>query len=123
MEITIKELCQLLKEKLNSCSCLTHFYIGKTDDFDQRTTEHIKEGYTSVVELAHSSPECISKAETYLIESFKEDDKCFNKNSISSGNNLATILYVAIRIQSTNIDELDDDDMEWDASYELSNNK
>ena len=122
MQITIEQLCKKLETELLKISCLETFYIGKADDLDRREKEHENEGYSSTTGLAKGSPSVISEAEESLISYFQNSgiaDKLNNASPYSVGNDEANIIYVSLIISPQDINELDDDDIDWPEIYEL----
>ena len=104
--------------------CLSSFYIGKTDNIEQRELEHKKEGYWCTIEIAYSSSySTINMAECFLISKFKKEKdfpvKLENVNDGGGGNPNANKLYVALKFKPKDINDLDDDDLNFE-SMELN---
>ena len=85
------------------------FYIGKTDDFERRYSEHKSEGYHLMWELAKGSSAQISDWEDKLLKLYKGHPKLINKNAGSAGDEDATILYFAYKLNDFHLNELHDD--------------
>ena len=119
-EISNEELFQLLKEKLESMKFLKKFYIGKTNDIECRRKQHRDEGYSETIEIAHGDYESIKKAEEYLIKMFK--DNCLCDNEQVGGGPKGNKLYISYTCDfagAKSIDELDDDDLNWEDSFSI----
>jgi hypothetical protein len=122
-QITIERLYDKLKAKLDSMSIITRFYIGKTDDVEERANEHAEEkGMQATKQLASGTPSIISEGEKYLITQFKREDKRCQNSNIGGGNPKANKLYISycydVGMIKT-IDELDDGELDWPIDYEL----
>lgn len=115
--MTKEELFVLLKERLSSSSCLSSFYIGISNNVIRREQEHRHEnGYDSTITIAHSNPERIEDLEKFLVNSFLQSEisgKMENKK-VGGGNiDKATYLYVCLHFFPKTIDELDEEDFDW----------
>lgn len=113
----IEELYEKTKEfvlELSKRTCLSSFYIGKSQDVELRQLQHQDEGYFHSVEIAHSdSAEIIDKAERHLIERFKNVQMPITFDNIykgGGGNTKADKIYVSLRFTIKSIDELEDVD-------------
>ena len=105
---------------LSKKSCLSAFYIGKSEDVDTREYQHCAEGFERTIEIAHSfSADKINEAEKYLISLFEEEKELpvtfDNKRGGGGGNPKANKLYVALHFKPKNVDELYDDDLKFDS--------
>ena len=47
-KITISELCKKVEQEIIPISSLTKFYIGKTEDVQERENTHAREGYKKI---------------------------------------------------------------------------
>ena len=66
----------VIDEKLRWRNC-SNFYIGKTDDFENRKIDHIQnqnENYTFCWELAYGTPKQISELENELISFYQSSE-------------------------------------------------
>lgn len=115
-----------IDEKLRWKNC-SSFYIGKTDDFENRKIDHIQnqnENYTFCWELAYGTPKQISELENELIsfyQSSKFKNILQNENKGSAGNPKADTLYVAFKYNDTiDFHELYDDAVEIKESFPLN---
>lgn len=123
-QIKIDALYKELYQKLKAMSILSAFYIGKTDNVENRSQEHKeRDNYPYTIKLATGLPEVINEGEIYLIDKFFESDLPI-KNRIrgGSGNFEVNSLYISYRCDYSKIrnnSELDDDDLRWDTTYVL----
>lgn len=115
--MTKEELFVQLKDRLKSSSCLSSFYIGVSNNVIRREQEHrYEKGYDSTIMIAHSDPEKIVDLEKFLIERFLQSElseKIDNKKEGGGNINQSTYLYVSIHYTPKSIDELDEEDFEW----------
>lgn len=97
------------------------FYIGKTDNFEERAESHRQEGYNQIFELAIASSDAIAYLEEAVIFYFKEKGDCRikNENNGSGGNPQSRILYVACLVEMLNIDEISRDLLPISDSFQL----
>lgn len=122
MEITISELCTKLENILLSCSCLDGFYVGETDNLDETEERHKLEGFHSTILLAIGLHSIVTYAEEYMIFYFKKSslkEKFQNKGDYSVGSKTANKIYVSIKIKPSQIEELDDDIIDWPEVFNL----
>lgn len=84
------------------------FYIGKTDNFEERAESHRQEGYNQIFELEIASSDAIAYLEDAVISYFKKKGDCRikNENNGSGGNPQSRIMYVACLVEMLNIDEI-----------------
>lgn len=84
--------------KINK-NLIQSFYIGKTEDFQRRASEHLNEGYEQVLRIAEGKAQVIGKAEEFLIAQSLQSpllkDKCNNISPDAEGNPDADVLYLA----------------------------
>ena len=111
--LTIKELGELLKEKLSFISNLNAVYVGKTEHLESAERRHDID-YDRTIPIATGSPTIISKCEDYLIKTLRSSlngIKVDNMNAGSAGNSNANILYVSLDYTPKTDEELFDDDL------------
>lgn len=116
----------VIEKKLKWKEC-SQFYIGKTDNFEDRRIDHIQnqdENYTYCWKLAHGTPEQISELENELISFYQSSEfKTIlqNENKGSAGNSEADTLYVAFKYNDTiDFNELYDDAVEIENDFPLN---
>lgn len=119
-EITIEELFRLLNEKLESMKSLKKFYIGKTNDIESRRKQHHDDECYETIEIAHGNFDSVKKAEEFLIKKFKDNPLCHNKQ-IGGGpdGDKLYLAYTCVLTGAKSIDELDDDDLNWEKSFSI----
>ena len=124
-QITIEGLYQKLKEKITTASNLEEFYIGRTDDLEQRRKIHLqKDKLPFTLSLAKGKKDIISKAEEYLQSKYMDNPKCSNERI--GGGSKGGILYISYKNSISNmktIDDVHDEEFEWENEYELINRK
>ena len=96
-----------INDRINWEKC-QKFYIGKTNDFERRNSEHEREGYNLIWQLAKGTPTNVRKVEDSLLQQYKNHPKSLNKNSGSAGDSNAKILYLACQCD-LELYELQDD--------------
>lgn len=106
----IDELKKDVVNLLSSHPTTTAYKIGKTSDIIRRFREYSLEGFQYLFPIATGSTEIIDEAEKELIEIFKNDDLCVNAQA-GGGDPGANLLYLAIKCNIKNIDDLNDDDV------------
>ena len=109
-----------IESRLNWKNC-THFYIGKTGNFEERRIDHHQGEngcchYDYCWELAKGTPEQISELENSLIRYYKEkvkDERLDNQNAGSAGNDEANTLYVAYcyEDETLSLDEIEEEEV------------
>lgn len=124
-EAKIKEA---IESRLNWKNC-THFYIGKTGNFEERRIDHHQgeNGYCHYDycwELAKGTSGQISELENNLIRYYRDevkDERLDNQNAGSGGNEKANILYVAYcyKDKTLSIEEIADDEVPIEDGFPL----
>ena len=122
-KITIPELCEEIEKSIVSMPTVCEFYIGKTDNIEQRRSDHyVKDGCQVTLAVATSCPEMINEAEKQVIAYFKEKNNSKIKNIGSGGEGPdGTILYVALKLEIKEIYEIEDLDINVQP-YEIKKN-
>ena len=125
----LKMIQNAIESRLNRKDC-TAFYIGKTDNFEERRINHLQGDndclrYDYCWELAKGTSEQISELENSLILYYKakKDNRLNNQNAGSAGNEDATILYVAYAFDDLCYEELYDDAMPIAENFPIDLNK
>lgn len=120
-QITIEELYQKLKDRIADASNLEEFYIGRTDDVNQRGKEHYeKDNLPITIPLAKGEKDVISNAEKYIQRIIKNNKKCSNERI--GGGSIGDTLYISYRNavpQYNTIEDLYDEAFEWNTIYIL----
>lgn len=115
--MTKEDLFVLLKDRLKSSSCLSSFYIGVSNDVIRREQEHrYEKGYDRTIMIAHSNSEKIANLEKFLIDKFLQSElseKVANKKEGGGNVNQSTYLYVSIHYTPQTIEDLDEEDFDW----------
>lgn len=113
-----------VENKLCSFSHLIEFAIGKSKDCEERfKTYYQPKGYNDYIVLAKGNPNSINKGEEFLINYFlqhsKWKEKIENEREGGGGNNKASYLYLAIKYNVKEFDELFDELLqeEWEPIY------
>lgn len=124
-----EKIKEAIDSRLNWKHC-THFYIGKTIDFENRRIDHLQGEnncfhYDYCWELSKGTPEQISKLENNLILYYKDekrDKRLDNQNTGSAGNNKADTLYVAYcyEDETISINEIADDELPIKEGFPLN---
>lgn len=106
-ESALSRIIDSVESYLNSHE-VKWFYIGKTDNFEERAESHRQEGYNQIFELAIASSDAIAYLEDAVISYFKKKGDCRikNENNGSGGNPQSRILYVACLVEMLSIDEI-----------------
>lgn len=121
-KITIRQLGEILVERLLSISNLQAVYIGKTGNLQSAEVRHAS-NYDGTIPLAVGKADVISKGEDYLIKLLKtklsSKIKVDNIKEGSAGNTEANMLYASLNISYITIEELDDDNL-FDNIFELT---
>lgn len=121
-KITIRQLGEILVERLLSISNLQAVYIGKTGNLQSAEVRHAP-NYDGTIPLAVGKADVISKGEDYLIKLLKtklsSKIKVDNIKEGSAGNTEAKMLYASLNISYITIEELDDDNL-FDNIFELT---
>ena len=116
-KITIPKLCEKIEKDIVSMTTVCEFYIGKTDNIEQRRKEHsVEDGYQVTLAVATSSSKVINEAEKQAISYFKDkkhDSKIKNAGPGGEGPD-GTILYVSLKLDIQNIYEIEDLDIEFE---------
>ena len=98
-------------ERVCADDTIKNFYIGKTDDVNDRECEHINNGYTNFSIIATGNPDIINDAEIALISYFRTSplkSKLANINNGGGGNTEADTLYIVfVRCNVEDISEVD----------------
>ncbi len=109
---TFRKLCERVNNEILSYSTITKFYIGKTDNIEERSSDHKLHDFQETYPIATGEPETINDAEKYAIAYFKEKDAQRIANVGSGGEGPdGTILYIALMYEIEVIEELSDMDI------------
>jgi putative phosphopantetheine-binding protein len=108
-----EQIKSIIKDIENVCDgdTIKKFYIGKTDNVNDRECEHINNGYTNFSIIATGNPDIINNAEIALISYFQTShliSKLANINNGGGGNTKANTLYIVfVRCNVKDISEVD----------------
>lgn len=108
-----EQIKSIIKDIENVCDgdTIKKFYIGKTDNVNDREFEHINNGYTNFSIIATGTPDIINHAEIALISYFQTSrlkSKLVNINNGGGGNAEADTLYIVfVRCNVEDISEVD----------------
>lgn len=108
-----EQIKSIIKDIENVCDgdTIKKFYIGKTDNVNDRECEHINNGYTNFSIIATGKPDIINHAEKELISYFQTSrlkSKLANINNGGAGNTEADTLYIVfVRCNVEDISEVD----------------
>ena len=108
-----EQIKSIIKDIENVCDgdTIKKFYIGKTDNVNDRECEHINNGYTNFSIIATGTPDIINNAEIALISYFQTSplkSKLANINNGGGGNTKANTLYIVfVRCNVKDISEVD----------------
>ena len=108
-----EQIKSIIKDIENVCNgdTIKKFYIGKTDNVNDRECEHINNGYTNFSIIAKGASNIINNAEKELISYFQTSrlkSKLVNINNGGGGNAEADTLYIVfVRCNVEDISEVD----------------
>lgn len=108
-----EQIKSIIKDIESVCAddTIKNFYIGKTDNVNDRECEHINNGYTNFSIIAKGTSKIINKAEKELISYFRTSrlkSKLANINNGGGGNTKANTLYIVfVRCNVEDISEVD----------------
>ena len=108
-----EQIKSIIKDIENVCDgdTIKKFYIGKTDNVNDRECEHINNGYTNFSIIAKGASDIINYTETALISYFRTSplkSKLVNINNGGGGNAEADTLYIVfVRCNVEDISEVD----------------
>ena len=108
-----EQIKSIIKDIENVCDgdTIKKFYIGKTDDVNDRECDHKNNGYTNFSIIATGTPDIINNAEIALISYFQTShliSKLANINNGGGGNTKANTLYIVfVRCNVKDISEVD----------------
>ena len=98
-------------ERVCADDTIKNFYIGKTNNVNDRECEHINNGYTNFSIIAKGASNIINNAEKELISYFQTSrlkSKLVNINNDGGGNAEADTLYIVfVRCNVEDISEVD----------------
>lgn len=116
MEKALETIIQEIEKKLKFRTDFIEFKIGKTDDLDERRDKYRSEGYYYLWEIGCGTSSDINMAEKTLIEYFRDESpyrkRCKNKNDGGGGNPNANKLYLAVKPEKYEFEDLFDDSFE-----------
>lgn len=107
-----EQIKSIIKDIESVCAddTIKNFYIGKTDNVNDRECEHINNGYTNFSIIATGTPDIINNAEIALISYFQTShlkSKLANTNNGGGGNTKADTLYIVfVRCNVEDISEV-----------------
>lgn len=107
-----KQIKSIIKNIESVCAddTIKNFYIGKTDNINDRECEHINNGYTNFSVIATGASDIINNAEKELISYFRTSrlkSKLDNINNGGGGNAEADTLYIVfVRCNVEDISEV-----------------
>ena len=108
-----EQIKSIIKDIESICAddTIKNFYIGKTDNVNDRECEHINNGYTNFSIIAKGASDRINYTETALISYFRTSplkSKLVNINNGGGGNAEADTLYIVfVRCNVEDISEVD----------------
>ena len=108
-----EQIKSIIKDIESVCAddTIKNFYIGKTDDVNDRECDHINNGYTNFSIIAKGASDIINYTETALISYFRTSplkSKLVNINNGGGGNAEADTLYIVfVRCNVEDISEVD----------------
>ncbi|WP_455106274.1 hypothetical protein [Prevotella pallens] len=108
-----EQIKSIIKDIENVCDgdTIKKFYIGKTENVNDRECEHINNGYTNFSVIAKGTSNIINNAEKELISYFQTSrlkSKLANINNGGGGNTKANTLYIVfVRCNVKDISEVD----------------
>ena len=108
-----EQIKSIIKDIESVCTddTIKNFYIGKTDNVNDRECEHINNGYTNFSVIATGASDIINNAEKELISYFRTSplkSKLVNINNGGGGNAEADTLYIVfVRCNVEDISEVD----------------
>ncbi|WP_449019740.1 hypothetical protein [Prevotella jejuni] len=108
-----EQIKSIIKDIESVCAddTIKNFYIGKTDDVNDRECEHLNNGYTNFSVIATGASDIINYTETALISYFRTSrlkSKLVNINNGGGGNAEADTLYIVfVRCNVEDISEVD----------------
>ena len=108
-----EQIKSIIKDIESVCAdnTIKNFYIGKTDNVNDRECEHINNGYTNFSIIAKGASDIINYTETALISYFRTSplkSKLVNINNGGGGNTKADSLYIVfVRCNVEDISEVD----------------
>lgn len=130
MKQALQTMINAVEEKLDFRTDFIEFKIGKTDDIEKRKAQYRSEKYYYLWEIGYGTPSDVNMAEKALIEYFRDKSKnkerCKNENDGGGGNPQADKLYLAVKPEKYEIEDLLDDSFEIETLpvlIESKNNK
>ena len=108
-----EQIKSIIKDIESICAddTIKNFYIGKTDNVNDRECEHINNGYTNFSIIAKGASDIINYTETALISYLRTSplkSKLVNINNGGGGNAEADTLYIVfVRCNVEDISEVD----------------
>lgn len=108
-----EQIKSIIKDIESVCAddTIKNFYIGKTNNVNDRECEHINNGYTNFSVIATGTPDIINNAEIALISYFQTSplkSKLVTTNNGEESNIKAHTLYIVfVRCNVEDISEVD----------------
>lgn len=130
MKEALQTIIKAVEEKLKFRTDFIEFKIGKTDDLEERKAQYQSEKYYYLWEIGYGTPNDVNMAEKAIIKYFRDKspykERCKNENDGGGGNPKADKLYLAVKPEKYEFEDLFDDSFEIETLpvlIESKNNK